>query len=666
VHVQKGRQKASRRCFDSSKPKLGARQGLQENDLSNSIPGLNWKEWNTEENTTRNESTSTRRMFFATSLMVTGGVFSLINPSRAEILWQPTPVNKRTGVTMFDAEQSGYNVPFITYLSRFLLTFDNDCQKWWFYNAASSIPKTATSDAIYELRQAQFAAFSASVEVGLQEFTGPDGPRKLMESLLRRYCSKEDSSMTTSASERRERIIQEARRQICLLFGLMQVNQPVDSITRQLAITENGRIGSVQMLDRGAGYAPGYGAPRVFFPPPDAGEGFETASGRAVLSANGRILRIDVVNRGRGYSKPPEVYIAPPAAIRFGGENGETAQAMAILFRSSVSGKDYKGRIERIELTNPGAGYSPKEIIRIRISPPDLPVQSGGVTATATAVLELEVSDIVILNNGTGYAVDKPVSITVEPPPKTTRINLNDPLIVSLSKNDIVEGINSEPICSTSKFCYDDRPAVAVAYPKGSSSVYYATTETDTFLSGYVDLPPPRVVSAAVAGDLPPSLMALAGGPASGEFLTLLPAGVGLEFNSMEKRYELSIDPAVVGDTSGVKVSGRKIDPDFGPRGRSPIERDMQLGFSNYLRFILSGAICCSAVHLALTPIDVVKTKVQTDPVKYPGMIQSFRLVYQDDGLGGFFRGWAPTFSGFFIWYVGFLTVFYMISKLRL
>jgi Mitochondrial carrier protein len=47
--------------------------------------------------------------------------------------------------------------------------------------------------------------------------------------------------------------------------------------------------------------------------------------------------------------------------------------------------------------------------------------------------------------------------------------------------------------------------------------------------------------------------------------------------------------------------------------------RDMDLGLAAYLRFILSGAICCSGVHLAVTPIDVVKTKVQADPIKYPG-----------------------------------------------
>lgn len=52
--------------------------------------------------------------------------------SSSALPWQATPVNKRTGVTVFDAESAGYTVSFVTYLSRFLLTFDESCQRWWY------------------------------------------------------------------------------------------------------------------------------------------------------------------------------------------------------------------------------------------------------------------------------------------------------------------------------------------------------------------------------------------------------------------------------------------------------------------------------------------------------------------------------------------------------
>ena len=54
--------------------------------------------------------------------------------------------------------------------------------------------------------------------------------------------------------------------------------------------------------------------------------------------------------------------------------------------------------------------------------------------------------------------------------------------------------------------------------------------------------------------------------------------------------------------------------PDFGPRGRSPIERTRDIDAATLLRFSLSGAVCALGVHLALTPLDVVKTKLRIDP----------------------------------------------------
>ncbi len=35
-----------------------------------------------------------------------------------------------------------------------------------------------------------------------------------------------------------------------------------------------------------------------------------------------------------------------------------------------------------------------------------------------------------------------------------------------------------------------------------------------------------------------------------------------------------------------------------------------------YLKGAAAGGICCSVTHGALTPVDVVKTRVQLDPVK--------------------------------------------------
>ena len=652
-------------------------------------------------------SFSTRRFFFASSLLTASTALAttttiLPTPSATAVdldqlrsaqklnNWKVTPINKRTGVTVYDVERLGYTVGFVTYLSRFLLCFDADCQKWW-WNRAADIPKLATVEQVQQIRLDQFAAFSASVEVGLQEFKqtndGVGGPKRLLQSLVKRYCPSMEQlkqqraaaglpPLSEAAEEKQEREIKEARRQIALLFGLMEQNQPVEQITQLLAAIDNGSVSTVQIQDAGSGYAPGYGPPVVQFPPPEAGEGYETATGRAILSPNGRLLRVDVVNRGMGYTnKPPTVTILPPAVIRFGAADptpglAEAAQAKATLFRG---GGVNKGRIERIELTNPGAGYTDKEIIRIRISPPDTPVQKGGVQATATAVLEYCVTDIQILNNGTGYAVEKPIQVYVEPPPLTARVNMNDPLMARvISPNEPLPATSiptaemrqrmpdrTDPMSVEARVtaaaarsgadggcigraCYD-RPVVAVAYLRAESDVFDAfRNEDDTLVqaqkaekalvvrsvassssSSKSDIPAAttttttttRVVSASGrdgGGGLPADSNPFVGvGPSSSSnLLALLPAGIGLKFNDELGRYELAVDKNYQDDRIRWLKESRKIDPDFGPRGRSPIERDMKLGISLYLRFVASGAVCCSAVHLALTPIDVVKTKV--------------------------------------------------------
>jgi hypothetical protein len=588
----------------------------------------------------------------------------------SRLRWQVTPVNKRTGVTVFDAERAGYKVNFVTYLSRFLLTFDRDCQFWW-YQRAADIPRSATPDQVLAYRRAQFAAFSASVEVGLQEYSGPNGPETLLAALIRRYCrntktvptesnttmTKEQSAATaplkntTSAASdkastkkaRREREIKEARRQICLLFGLMEQNQPVESLTRQLAALDNGSVLRVKIVDGGSGYAPGYGPPNVRFPPPDAGPDYETATGRAILSPNGRLLRIDVVNRGFGYKQIPDITISPPAVVRFGGDAispdfADTATAQAFLFRSGPN----KGRIERIQLTSPGAGYTANEMIRIQVNPPETPFEKGGVTGTAAAVLEYEVSDILIVKNGTGYAVEKPIRVQVDPPPLTARVNMNDPLVVGVLKpsdllpattipsselrkkmpdpkdpNSLAFRANNEAekgggTGCIGRACYDRR-VVAVAYPASpnNNNVFKSFRKSNDTVDQWAALENEvarRTISAATAGDLPqPINFVNSGAGAASELLSLLPSGVGLEFNALYNRYELAVDPNYQDNPSAplwMKASARKIDPDFGPRGRSPIERDMQLGLNTYLRFILSGAICASGVHLVLTPID--------------------------------------------------------------
>uniref|UniRef100_A0A7S1HBC3 Mitochondrial phosphate carrier protein n=2 Tax=Hemiselmis andersenii TaxID=464988 RepID=A0A7S1HBC3_HEMAN len=69
-----------------------------------------------------------------------------------------------------------------------------------------------------------------------------------------------------------------------------------------------------------------------------------------------------------------------------------------------------------------------------------------------------------------------------------------------------------------------------------------------------------------------------------------------------------------------------------------------------YLKGALAGGICCGVTHGALTPVDVVKTRMQLDPVKYnKGMIGGFRQVIAGEGAGALLTGLGPTVSGYFV-----------------
>lgn len=562
---------------------------------------------------------ASRRMILAAATIGLGSALGATDIANAEttlgkLKWEATPVNKRTGVTVFDAEKDGYNVAFVTYLSRFLLCFDEDCQRWW-YSKASDIPRLSKKEEIEAIRLQQFASFSASVEVGLQFYRGSEGVKRLLDSLLKRYCpdldsirgSRLDAGLPTlgeSAEAEKLREIKEARRQVAILFGLMEINQPVDEISSILAAIDDGAVASVEISDEGAGYAPGYGAPFVMFPKPDGGPDYETATGRALLVPNGKILRLDVINRGAGYSKPPTVTIEPPEATKLGNDSGlKAAEGRAILFSFGAN----KGRVERVVLTDPGVGYTEKEIIKVRLSPPESEGRNGA-TATATAVLEYKVGNITIVNGGSGYAVEKPIDVYVEPPPPTARVNMNDPMIAQMLSADKLLPTTTIPTKDVRKkmadvndptsaaariqrlamnegkgggggcvgrACYD-RSVEAFAYARAAKDSYSSfRTEDDATKSAKMEANlmakaergSTELVSGSTSGVGNAPRLPGFGVSSSVQLLNLLPEGIGLQYDREKKRYLVRATPEVLDKLPDGWFDGSSMkprDPEFG------------------------------------------------------------------------------------------------------
>jgi solute carrier family 25 phosphate transporter 3 len=73
-------------------------------------------------------------------------------------------------------------------------------------------------------------------------------------------------------------------------------------------------------------------------------------------------------------------------------------------------------------------------------------------------------------------------------------------------------------------------------------------------------------------------------------------------------------------------------------------------GLQLYSRFAFAGAVCCSVTHGALTPVDVVKTRIQLDPATYNrGLIGGFKQVITKEGAGALLTGFGPTAAGYFL-----------------
>ncbi|XP_023529265.1 mitochondrial phosphate carrier protein 3, mitochondrial-like [Cucurbita pepo subsp. pepo] len=66
-----------------------------------------------------------------------------------------------------------------------------------------------------------------------------------------------------------------------------------------------------------------------------------------------------------------------------------------------------------------------------------------------------------------------------------------------------------------------------------------------------------------------------------------------------------------------------------------------------YAACAVGGSLSCGLTHTAVTPLDLIKCNMQIDPVKYKSISSGFGVLLKEQGIRGFFRGWAPTFLGY-------------------
>lgn len=89
-------------------------------------------------------------------------------------------------------------------------------------------------------------------------------------------------------------------------------------------------------------------------------------------------------------------------------------------------------------------------------------------------------------------------------------------------------------------------------------------------------------------------------------------------------------------DVAATLAPQGRLTPDFSPK--------------DYSIFFLAGALCCTATHGAMTPIDVVKTRIQIDPaLRGNSMVTAGRKIVAAEGARGLMTGFGPTAVGYLV-----------------
>merc|ERR1712186_115180 len=77
-------------------------------------------------------------------------------------------------------------------------------------------------------------------------------------------------------------------------------------------------------------------------------------------------------------------------------------------------------------------------------------------------------------------------------------------------------------------------------------------------------------------------------------------------------------------------------------------EYSCEFGSQKYFALCaFGGVLSCGITHTAVTPLDLVKCRLQVDKEKYKNLGNGFKLTMQEGGAKALALGWAPTFFGY-------------------
>jgi len=89
---------------------------------------------------------------------------------------------------------------------------------------------------------------------------------------------------------------------------------------------------------------------------------------------------------------------------------------------------------------------------------------------------------------------------------------------------------------------------------------------------------------------------------------------------------------------SNKRVSAASAEPEY----------SCEFGSAKYFALCgFGGVLSCGITHTAVTPLDLVKCRLQVNKEKYKSLGNGFKLTVQEQGAAGLLLGWAPTCIGY-------------------
>merc|ERR1712106_723182 len=77
-------------------------------------------------------------------------------------------------------------------------------------------------------------------------------------------------------------------------------------------------------------------------------------------------------------------------------------------------------------------------------------------------------------------------------------------------------------------------------------------------------------------------------------------------------------------------------------------EYSCEFGSTKYFALCaFGGVLSCGITHTAVTPLDLVKCRLQVNKEKYKNLGSGFEITVAEQGAKGLFLGWAPTMIGY-------------------